>query len=85
MSRLFRRDALLVLSFCALSGLVTGMSAQAAVTKPTCDAAEPWALGIDPKDRWHPNPAQKKFWLPSSFQGPAFEALFGVPATEWTP
>lgn len=84
MSGLFRRDVFLVMSCCALLGFVTLMPAQAAVTKPTCEAAEPWVLGINPKDRWYPNPAQKRFWLPASFEGPAFEALFGVPATDWT-
>jgi len=84
MSETFRHHALTIAGLCAISVLVAIEPARAEVTKPSCEAAEPWALAIDPKDRWNPNPAQKRFWLPSRFQGAEFEGLFGLPVTEWT-
>jgi hypothetical protein len=84
MSEAFRHHALTVAGLCAIAVLVAIKPARAEVTKPSCEATEPWALAIDPKDRWNPNPAQKKFWLPSQFQGAEFEGLFGLPVTEWT-
>jgi len=83
MPRVARHCILTALGLCAIAAAAAPRPAYAGVTKPACDAIEPWALAIDPKDRWHPNPAQR-FWLPSSFQGPPFEALFGEPVTEWT-
>jgi len=69
---------------CATALVATVGPARAEVKKPDCAAIEPWALTIDSKDRWNPNPAQKRFWLPSAFKGAEFEALFGAPATAWT-
>ena len=54
------------------------------VARPPCEAIEAWAVTIDREDRWNPVPSNQRFWLPSSFGGPEFEALFGAPAIEWT-
>jgi len=84
MSSMSRHAVAVLLGTSAMTAIVPSSSAEARVTMPTCEAAEPWALAIDAKDRWTPNPAQRTFWLPSAFGGDEFEALFGTAVTEWT-
>ena len=83
MSVILRRDTLVLFGLCAVVAVMI-LPARAEVLKPSCEAAESWALTIDAKNRWNPVPGQKRFWLPSAFDGPGFEALFGAAVTDWT-
>ena len=74
----------------AIAGCLTLIAAAAAprayagVKTPECAEIEPWAVSIDPEDRWSPSPVNRRFWLPRQFDAPDVEALFGAPVLDWT-